>query len=275
MVNARLDRLDLNRNNSRRTKMPTTPQFQLTMAASDADVAAAQALRYKVFVAELGGDGDGVNHAAQREIDRFDAFADHLLLRDLNRPAGRQVIGVYRIMSSRQAQAAGSFSSAQEYDLAPLLASGRAILELSRSCLHPAYRSGGAMHVLWQGLADHIRKTDTQILFGVASFHGTDTAAVAAALGHLHHRYLAPPPLRARARDSGYLAMDRLSEADIDHKAAVLGLPALIKAYLRLGGKVGDGAYIDRAFNTIDVCMTVDVAQIPARQRARYEDPHK
>jgi lyso-ornithine lipid O-acyltransferase len=43
--------------------------------------------------------------------------------------------------------------------------------------------------------------------------------------------------------------------------------PALIKAYLRLGGFVGDGAFIDHEFNTTDVCLVMDTGQMSARHR--------
>ena len=64
--------------------------------------------------------------------------------------------------------------------------------------------------------------------------------------------------------------MNRVQESDLDRKAAMLKIPALIKAYLRLGGVVGDGAWIDRAFNTTDVCLVMDTARMNDRQRAIY-----
>ena len=51
---------------------------------------------------------------------------------------------------------------------------------------------------------------------------------------------------------------------------AMQSMPALIKAYLRLGGFVGDGVYIDRVFNTVDVCLVMDTARLPERQRRYY-----
>jgi putative hemolysin len=65
--------------------------------------------------------------------------------------------------------------------------------------------------------------------------------------------------------------MDLMPETGIDRTAAMLATPALIKAYLRLGGFVGDGAYIDHAFNTTDVCLVLDTARMNQRQRAIYQ----
>jgi len=242
------------------------------MAQNAADLAAAQRLRYRVFVQELGADGPLVDHESCREIDRFDAFSDHLILVDDRRDAATldHVVGVYRLMTAEAARRAGQFYSEGEYDLAPLRDSGRRLLELGRSCLHPEYRGGMGMMHLWAALADHVRAIDTEILFGVASFHGTDVAALAAPLSVLHHRHLAPEALRVRARPPHALSMNILSEAEVDRPAAMRATPALIKAYLRLGGCVGEGAWVDHAFNTTDVCLVMDTTQMNARQRDFY-----
>lgn len=239
--------------------------FQVRLAQTEADVQAAQRLRYDVFVRELGGGGPMVDHAAGLERDRFDPYFDHLLLTD--RRSGK-LAGVYRVMRSDMAARAGGFYSAAEYDLAPLVQSGRKLLELGRSCLDPAYRGGTAMHHLWAALAGYVAEYEIEVLFGVASFHGTDTAALAEPLSLLHHRHLAPPELRVRARE--YAPMNLIPEAELDRRKAMLAVPSLIKAYLRLGGTVGEGAYIDRAFNTTDVCLILDTKQMSARQMRFY-----
>lgn len=239
--------------------------FQVRLAQTEADVQAAQRLRYDVFVRELGGGGPMVDHAAGLERDRFDPYFDHLLLTD--RRCGK-LAGVYRVMRGDMAARAGGFYSAAEYDLAPLVQSGRKLLELGRSCLDPAYRGGTAMHHLWAALAGYVAEHEIEVLFGVASFHGTDTAALAEPLSLLHHRHLAPPELRVRARD--YAPMDLVPEPELDRRKAMLAVPSLIKAYLRLGGAVGEGAYIDRAFNTTDVCLILDTKQMSARQMRFY-----
>jgi putative hemolysin len=244
--------------------------FDLTLATCDADIRQAQRLRYDVFIDELGGDGTLVDHDARLEADRFDPFFDHLLLRDRRRAEGEQVVGVYRLMRAEQAQAAGQFYSEDEYDLAPLRASDRRLLELGRSCLHRDYRGGSAMMHLWNGLAHYIAAHGIEVMFGVASFHGTDAARIAGPLSLLHHRHLAPRDIRPRARAAGYHAMDMIAEETLDRKAAIRETPALIKAYLRLGGFVGEGAFVDRPFNCIDVCLVMDVARRSPRHKAIY-----
>ncbi len=243
------------------------PEFTVRLAQSDADLRAAQTLRYDVFVRELGGGGPLVDHESQLERDRFDPYFDHLLV--FHEPTS-QVVGVYRLMRADQAVKAGQFYSESEYDLGPLRSSGRRLLELGRSCLHRDFRGGVAMFHLWTGLARYVETHGIDILFGVASFHGTDAQKLAQPLAMLNHAHLAPPELRVRARADHFQRMDLVAPGDLDRRRAMIEMPALIKAYLRLGGFVGQGAYLDHAFNTTDVCLVLDTARMNARQRRIY-----
>ena len=65
--------------------------------------------------------------------------------------------------------------------------------------------------------------------------------------------------------------MELVPEETLDRKAAMLQVPSLIRAYLRLGGFVGEGAFIDHAFNTTDVCLILDTARMNARQARMYQ----
>lgn len=247
----------------------TSPDFEIRLARGKDDLRAAQALRYDVFVEELGGDGALVDHAARLECDEYDAYYDHLLLIDRAEGADA-VVGVYRILRDDQARAMGRFYCEDEYDLGPLKRSGRRLLELGRSCVHAEYRGGTAMLRLWNGLAEYVSAHRIEILFGVASFHGTDPGALAAPLSLLHHAYLAPEALRVRALAQHFQSMDLVPGAQIDRVAAMRAIPPLIKAYLRLGGFVGEGAFVDHAFNTTDVCLIMDTEAMSARHRAMY-----
>ncbi|CUH53669.1 GNAT family N-acetyltransferase [Shimia marina] len=253
------------------------PEFQVKLATTEEELRAAQRLRYRVFVEELGADGDMVDHDARLEIDRFDAYFDHLILRDnaLKSDPLDQVVGVYRLLREEQAVQIGQFYSEDEYDLTALKASGRRLLELGRSCLLPAYRGGVGMFHLWSALAAYVSEHDIDILFGVASFHGTDVNAHAAALSLLHHRHLAPKDIRTRAQKEVFEPMDLIPEEQIDRRAAMLAVPPLIKAYLRIGGFVGEGAYLDHAFNTTDVCLILDTARMNEKNRALYTKGRK
>ena len=253
------------------TKKQLEDRYEARLATGQADIASALRLRYRVFVGELGADGPGVDHVAQTESDEFDAVFDHLVLVDRMADPGQEdhVVGVYRLLPCDRMGQIGRFYSESEFDLSPLKSSGRKLLELGRSCIHADHRGGSGMFHLWNALARYVIEREIEVLFGAASFPGTDLAALAAPLSYLHHTHLAPPALRVRAH-SGTVQPGLLPAGSVDRRAAMAATPALIKAYLRLGGFVGDGVFVDHAFNTTDVCLVMDTHSMSAKHKQFY-----
>jgi len=249
-------------------------RYRVKLAETEAERAGAQRLRYRVFVEEMGANASPEEHAARREWDDFDAFADHLVMLALDPaiadPLDR-VVGVYRLMRGEVAAAGPGFYGATEYDLGPIVASERKSVELGRSCVALDHRGGPGVHLLWNGLAAYVLEREIELLFGVASFHGTDAGPLAEALSLLHHEHLAPPDLRVRARPERYLEMNLMPRDAIEATRALQSIPPLIKAYLRLGGFVGEGAYVDSDFNTIDVCVVMDTGRMKERYLQFYQ----
>jgi len=244
-----------------------TPKFRTKIADNTDELIAAQKLRYRIFVQELGGGGDMVDHDLGLERDRFDPYFDHILLFDDARKSN-PIIGVYRVMTCEKANQCGEFYSDKEYDLTVLRRSGKKLLELGRSCLDQDYRGGTALAYLWQALAKYALERKVEILFGVASFHGTIVSALAEPLSLLHHQYLAEEKIRPVAKKPFNQKMNILEPELINRKSAVLKMPALIKSYIRLGGKVGLDAYVDYKFNTTDVCLIMDISSMNNKRKS-------
>ena len=245
--------------------------LEVRLAESEADIDAVQALRYRVFYESLGARAELERARRRRDFDRFDEGCDHLLVLDHSRGSGPEiVVGTYRLIRREAAARLGGFYSAAEYDISPLVAYPGQILELGRSCVDAAYRQRPAMQLLWAGIAAYVFHYNIALMFGCASLPGTDPDALATPLSYLHHRHLAPPALRPRALAHRYVDMCRLPANAIDPVRALAGLPPLIKGYLRLGGFVGDGAVIDREFNTIDVCIVVKTDLVSKKYSRHY-----
>lgn len=245
-------------------------EFALKIAETPEEIKAAQKLRYQVFVEELGAQTDAASTEARLECDIYDAYFDHLILQDKTLPVAENVVGVYRMLRDDRVPDGLAFYSANEFHLDKIITSGRKSVELGRSCVDARYRGGVAMHLLWSGLADYVSQHNIEILFGVASFHGTDPDKIAHALSFLYHNHLAPETLRVTARGPNAIALDRIPAVDIDRANALKTIPPLIKSYLRFGGRVGAGAYIDHAFNTIDVCLVMDTANMVDKYKSFY-----
>ena len=232
--------------------------LEIRLAESEAEIAAAQALRYRVFYEEMTATPSPEMAAARRDFDSFDPYCDHLIVIDARKGQGAAgIVATYRLMRRAAAEKRGQFYSIDEYDISAIVAHDGEILELGRSCVDAAYRSKAVMQLLWKGISEYVFHYGIEIMFGCASFPGTDRATHAAALSYLYHRHLAPPEFRPRAVPERYVSMNILPWEEIDERRALAALPPLIKGYLRLGGFVGDGAVIDHQFGTIDVSVIV------------------
>lgn len=248
-----------------------TDNFEVRLAESKAEIEAAQRLRYEVFYLEHGATPTPEVAASGLDVDPYDYCCDHLLVIDRERSNGvPYVVGTYRLMRKHAALSNGGFYSSQEYDLDNLIKLPHEIVEVGRSCVHADYRRGAVMQLLWRGIAEYLAKNDIKVLFGCASFCGTDPKAYAKALSFLHENHLAPDEYRPRALEHRHVDMGALSEGPVDQREALDQLPPLLKGYIRIGGKVGDGAVIDHEFNTVDVCMVVSTDRLTEKYRRHY-----
>jgi putative hemolysin len=181
------------------------------------------------------------------------------------------VVGTYRLIRREAAARIGRFYSADEYDIAMLTAYPGRVLELGRSCVDAGYRGRAAMQLLWRGIAAYVFHYRIDLMFGCASLPGTDPDALAPELTYLCTQHLAPPELRPRAVPQRYVEMRRMPPEALDPPRVLAQLPPLIKGYLRLGGFVGDGAVIDRQFNTTDVAVVVKTDLVSGKYYRHYE----
>jgi L-ornithine Nalpha-acyltransferase len=245
--------------------------LHVRLADGPEDIRASQALRYRVFYEEMGARPDARTARLERDADAFDTLCDHLLVIDYANDSHGEVVGTYRLIRRCAAAAHGSFYSAAEYDVGPIVDYPGEILELGRSCVDSRYRNRPTMQLLWCGIAAYVFRHDIELMFGCASLPGTDPATLAVPLSYLYHHRLAPPGVRPRALPHRYVDMRRVEASEIDPVRAIGLLPPLIKGYLRLGGFVGDGAVIDKQFNTTDVCIVVKTDLVTDKYYRHYE----
>jgi len=248
-------------------------QLDVRLATSAEEVAAAQALRYAIFYEEMGAQPSARHLATGRDIDDYDGVCDHLLVIDHGIDNDPRVVGTYRLLRQSVAMAHRGFYSAGEFDLSPLITNvpaGRQLLELGRSCVAPEYRSNTTISLLWRGIANYLQMHNVSHLFGCASLAGADPEIHAAELSYLYHHHLAPPEMRARALPEHHIEMNRLPATAYDPRFASRALPPLVKGYLRVGAAIGDGAFVDRQFNTVDVFVVMPVGRITSRYAERF-----
>lgn len=245
-----------------------TPRFNVVWARDEDDVRQAQRLRHLVFADEMGARltvprGSPAGH----DIDLFDPFCEHLLVRAA--PGGARdgqpgpVIGTYRVLTPANARRVGGLYSDNEFDLIRLRPLRARMVELGRSCVHPDWRTGGAILALWGALADFMHRNDLDTMIGCASVSMRDGGHFAASLWtQLRQTHLAPIHWQVTPR----LA---LPVADLQQDLQV-DAPALIKGYLRCGAKVLGAPAWDPDFNTADLPMLLRIGDLPARYKKHF-----
>ncbi|MCF8149755.1 MAG: GNAT family N-acetyltransferase [Burkholderiaceae bacterium] len=235
--------------------------YSVALARSEEDVREAQRLRYKVFADELGAQ---IRTATpSHDIDRFDAFCDHLIVRE---SYADRIVGTYRILSPQAARRAGGYYSDNEFFLSRLLNLRTRMVEVGRSCIHPDHRSGAVITLLWAGLADYMVSNKHEYLIGCASIGMGDGGHNAANLyAQIAPGAMAPAEYRVFPRHS--LPVERL----VTTQPALV--PPLIKGYLRLGAWVcGEPAW-DPYFNTADLLLLLPMARMNPRYMRHFIKP--
>ena len=145
------------------------------------------------------------------------------------------------------------------------------LLECGRSCVAKGYRGNRTVQMLWRGIAAYMADHQIEAMFGCASLPGTNAAALAPQLSFLRNQALAPLPLRVTALPERAVPEDQISFGCPDKQTVMKKLPPLIKAYLRLGAWVGEGASIDHQFDTTDVFVLLPTDRIPSRYYAHFD----
>jgi putative hemolysin len=245
---------------------PASGKIIVSWARHQDEVRQAQRLRYQVFALEMGALLGG--NLPGHDIDLFDDYCEHLLVRDAN---SREVIGTYRVLTPTQAKRVGSTYSDTEFDLTRLRLLRDRMVELGRSCVHADHRHGGVILALWGALAEFMGRNQLDIMIGCASIpmqHSGATSGQAAASiwRQVRQSHLAAIEYRVTPRLA--LPVDRLDNSlDVEP-------PALIKGYLRLGAKVLGPPAWDPDFNSADLPMMMCVADLPARYLKHFAGSH-
>lgn len=236
--------------------------YRFAFARTRADVLAVLRLRHEVFADELG-QGLAANASLGLDVDRFDAWFHHVLVRHA---ATGAPVGCYRLQTRAQADASGvGWYAASEFDLSTL---GDDFLdgavEIGRACIHPDHRNGEALLQLWAGVATYARHNGKRHLFGCSSIPGNDVATAWLACRDLERRGAFHPTLRVRP-----VAACRMDLAGDRWTTTEGRLPPLLASYLRLGAVVLGDPAIDRDFGTIDFLTSIDLATM-TRRTARH-----
>ncbi|WAL64377.1 GNAT family N-acetyltransferase [Amycolatopsis cynarae] len=229
------------------------PRYSLLVASEPEEVVAAQRLRYLVFAEEMGATLHTPSPGL--DVDRFDEFCDHLVVRDDNTG---EIVGTYRMLPPQRAAEAGGLYSDTEFDLGNLDDLRGSLVETGRSCVHPDHRSGAVVSLVWAGIGRYMLLAGHRYLGGCASVPLTEGGTYAAGVWDaIQAKHYAPEAQRVTP-------LNPWDTAGIARPTRAM-LPPLLKGYTRLGAKVCGPPAHDPDFGVADFFTLLDLQQVDER----------
>jgi len=235
-------------------------RYDVRLAISESEIHAAQKLRYEVLFKESGGRITREMLTTEREEDEWDAIAYHVVV--IDRKASDQVVGTVRLVSSEALEKEQSFYTEHAFNLDGLRQHYGKVLELSRACVSPEGRGGAILMLIWKFTMQFIEQNHYEVLFGCASFHGTDYREHTEILSYLYQKHLAAEALMPIPKASvNSVAIKEFSQTPGKGKDRGK-VPTMLRGYLKIGARVSDHAIIDPVFNTTFVAIYVDAQEM-------------
>jgi putative hemolysin len=239
-------------------------RYRARFAESEADLRAAQALRFRTFRAS--GETKAPDGSALLDADRFDAICRHVLVEEVR--SGRLVC-CFRFLPLTDGSEIGRSYSAQYYDLEALGSFDGPMVEMGRFCVDPDYRDPDIIRVAWGAVTRFVDENKVEMLFGCSSFHGTEAEEYHDAFALLAERHLAPKRWLPRVKAPKVFRFARRLRLRKPNLAlAMKRMPPLLRSYLVMGGWVSDHAVVDHDLNTLHVFTGVEIRAVP-KTRAR------
>ncbi|MFJ8885820.1 GNAT family N-acetyltransferase [Streptomyces sp. NPDC102402] len=235
---------------------PAAPSaYRVSLATCQDDVRAAQRLRHLVFAGELGARLDSAEPGL--DSDAFDAHCDHLLVREV---ATGDVVATYRLLPPEGARLAGGLYAEGEFDLTRLDPIRDDLVEVGRSCVHPAHRDGAVIALIWAGLARYMERTGHTWLAGCCSVPLADGGALAARSWETVRTHNLAP-------EEYWVTPHRLwdTTGHPGGTAGRAGLPPLLRGYLRLGAWVCGAPAHDPDFDVADLYVLLSMRRTDPR----------
>ncbi len=240
------------------SERPRAPRLQVGLAGSALQVARAQRLRFEVFTQEYGARLPGTIPGL--DMDAWDPWCEHLIVENM---FNGQVVATTRLLRSEHARQAGGFYSESEFDLSALVKRSGRILEVGRTCVHPDYRTGAVLSLLWSGIAAFVLDEGYDTLIGCGSISIRDGGTLA---WSVTDQLLASHGLEPAHRVFPRCPLPRPHEASRQPAA----IPPLIRAYTRLGARIGGEPCLDAAFGCADLLIVLNVKTLAERYARHF-----
>ncbi|RUP36384.1 MAG: GNAT family N-acetyltransferase [Gordonia sp. (in: high G+C Gram-positive bacteria)] len=243
--------------------------FSVSLSTDPDDIVDAQRLRFEVFTTAPGFSEQIGDAATRRDADRFDAYCDHLLVRD---EESGELVGCARLLPPLRAIEAGGWYSAGEFDLAELGPIASRTVEMGRAAVAVGQRNGTVTALMWAGVLRYVEESSNRYLMGCVSVPlSTPGAPRGAALRGIRDELRNRHRGDAQVFPHGGSVVDGVRLDDIEPPDRLV-VPPLMRGYLRLGARVHGEPAIDSVFDCGDFLTLLDAEEADSRYRERLTD---
>lgn len=240
--------------------------FEVKITRDPSEIQEAQRLRFEVFNLEMK---KGLRSSYRRglDVDEFDPLCEHLIVRDLK---SRRVVGTYRLLLGSTAKGEIGFYAEKEFNLEKIKRLEGELLELGRTCAHRDFRDRALIPLMWEAIAEYVKKHGVRYLFGCASLLTTEAREVGKFHALLKQKYYAPDEFRVQPLpEKAFSGLDKVAETE-EEPNLFTRLPSLIKGYLRIGALVCGPPALDNEFDTADFFMLLDMTKMSSEYLNRF-----
>ncbi|HEX9003591.1 MAG TPA: GNAT family N-acyltransferase [Blastocatellia bacterium] len=245
-------------------------KLEVRLATTLAELDAAMRLRFEVFNLELQ-EGLQSSYARGYDTDAYDAYCDHLIVKDLELD---EVVGTYRLLRQAQAERNIGFYSENEFDLSNLKRAakinGGELLELGRSCIAGSHRSFATINLLWGAIASHAVERGIRYLFGCGSLHVSNIEEVRQIYSYLRAHHFAPETYRVYPLEHCRMEVEQEISEPFEPRTLQRKLSPILKGYLRTGALICGAPAYDAEFGTADVLVLVEMEKLSQRYKQHY-----
>jgi len=223
-------------------------------------------LRHDIYYKELLN----TEHPLKLDVDRFDFKCDHLIIKD---KATDKIVGTYRLNCSLFND---DFYSATEFNITDIIKLKGVKLEIGRAGVHTDFRNAATIAMLWKGILEYMKKTDTKWLFGCSSIKTTDSIDAVVLFKELNKTRSPITLVNAKPKRQfkvpnfekyieQYYFGDENNEKDVDAM-----IPPLLKFYIKSGAQICGEPALDMEFKCIDFLTLLNVDRVSERLNRKF-----
>jgi putative hemolysin len=239
--------------------------YQIKTANTHEELAEVLSLRFEVFFREFSTNKVTFS-LFPYDVDVYDFICDHLIIKD---KASNKIVACYRLLSS---QVGKKFYSENEFDLSNFINSEGEKLELGRACVHKDYRKGTVIALLWRGLLEYAKKSNTRYMFGCSSINRKDFPNIPRIVEWLDQNQFFINELDIKVKNK-YKLKDSL-EVEINNsttdKSGTKVLGSLMHSYIMAGARMGRPMAYDAEMDCIDFFTLIDLNLLPPSFERRF-----